>query len=134
MKDLEALVKKKIGKHRAATHLELWKVFDYLDKKLENLDITGTVVSVLTLDGHGKVNCYGKRIEESVIFDQLNLTSGTHGPKVTGTVSYPAIHRLTSYEKGYFVSGVEFGLGVRDYVALVNIPLSPVDDQARKYI
>lgn len=135
---LKKLIKKSREKTRPATPQEKKEIFDYLDTQLKSLDLAGKVVSLLVYDtARGQINCYGKRIDGGVIFHGLNLTVGTHGSRLTGTVAYPQLPHLTSYHQGYFVSGrvfhaQNFFLPPASYVALVNIPCEP-DSNAVKY-
>ena len=124
-KNLEKKVKSAARKHRLNTAAEREEVFSFLNRKLAELERDGEVVSLLVYDGHGKINCYGKRIPEEIIFGKLNLSMMTEGTKVTSHGSYPELHRLISYRQGYFVSGRAFNLPENDYVALVNIRLDP---------
>jgi len=115
------------------TSKEEKKVFQYLEEQLAGLELRGMVVSLLVYDARNKrINCYGDPLPPELIFQKLNLTINTAGTQVTGTVSYPQIHRLTSYYSGYFVSGKEFDLHPDHYLALINIPINP-DSGAVKF-
>lgn len=122
---LENTIKKIQRKTRLSTNPETRKIFDYLDSQLTDLGLEGTVQTLLVYDAHGKINCYGHRIEPDTIFGRLNLTIGTEGTRLTGKVSYPEPHHNASYQKGYFVPGEEFKELKGTYLALVNIPFNP---------
>jgi len=121
-----------VRKTRRATSEEERKVFAYLNNQLAS-HREGEVVSLLVYDGHGKINCYGERIDEDFIFTELNLSIGAHGSHATGTIAYPSMHRLTSYQKGNFSPAQRFGIPAPNaYVALVNITMNP-DEKAMSF-
>jgi len=124
--------------HGFTSERKLEKVTTALNEQLERVGLEGEVVSVLVYDGHGKINCYGRRLPDGVLSDRLNLTSGTRGTRVTGRLSFPPIERLTSYEKGYFVHLETLGLISTEedhdtYAALVNIEINPDTDGLVKF-
>ena len=125
IKGLEKLVKNVSNRYSNKKKPE---VFEYLNEQLNNYFSDGEVESLLVYDGHGKINCYGRRIREILIFQKLNLTIGTKGTSLTGIVSYPGMHLLTSYQHGDFVCREEFTNRQEDkdsYVALINIDVNP---------
>lgn len=123
----------KTSETRLSTNPETRKIFDYLDSQLKDLGLEGTVQTLFVYDAHGKINCYGNRIEPETIFGRLNLSIGTHGTRVTGKVSYPEPHHTDSYQKGYFVPGEEFKELKGTYLALVNIPFNPEESNITAY-
>ena len=59
IKNLEKLVQKISKKH---SNKERPEVFEYLNCQLNHYLSEGQVESLLVYDGHGKINCYGRRI------------------------------------------------------------------------
>lgn len=128
---LISLLQKKVDhinkKHESVERPE---VFDYLNDQLMRYTTSGKVESVLVFDGHGKINCYGRKIREDLIHQKLNMSIRKKGTSVTGVVSYPNISRLTSYKQGEFTSRHQFTNNIEDlesYIALINIKTNPND-------
>jgi hypothetical protein len=128
--DLDALVRKATVRGRLSTDEEMTEVFGYLNERLQACELTGEVVSVITSGTRGRVNCYGMLLDDGVVFRKLNMSVGGQGSRVQGTVTHRRVHRLTSYQEGYFVEGEEFGVKwdkknpeKRPYIALVNVPI-----------
>ena len=124
-KKLEGIIKK-IEKRGKRSNRKSNEVFTYLNNQLSEKNLEGEVVSVITHDMNNKrINCYGNKIPDGLLFGALNLSIGARGTRVTGTISYPNIERLSSYQQGYLVPLESFGLknseGKNEYVALINI-------------
>lgn len=129
---MERTVRNLQKRTRLSSEEEKKEFFGYLNNKLSELGLEGTVQTLLVFDAHGKINCYGKRIDPEIIFNKLNLSIGEHGSKIADRISYPEPHRVDSYQKGHFVPGKNFYQD-QTYVALVNIPLNLEDTLIEAY-
>jgi len=128
--DLDALIKKATVRGRFSTDTEMVEVFGYLNERLQAVGLTGEVVSVLTRGGQGRVNCYGQRLNDGKVFSRLGMSIGVESYDLPGNVTQRKVHRLTSYQEGYFVEGEDFGVRwdrkkpeKKPYIALVNVPI-----------
>ncbi len=130
-KELEKKVKRIFQKFRPSLPEEELKVLHQMERGMEKMELDGYVVSVLVYDGHGKINCYGQRIDKKIIFGMFNQTMGVQGTRATGQTSYPEPHRLSRFENADYVPAERFGIKDKDaYVALINIPFNPNQEVA----
>jgi hypothetical protein len=130
LKKLKREMKAAERRERPST-ITLEEILAPLTERIRKTDPTGEVCTILVYDAHGKINCYGAHIQPEMIFNALNLTIGTQGTHLTGTISYPQLDRLASTEKAKLYRGVKFGLQPNQYVALVNIPSDPEEEYIR---
>lgn len=120
---LDELVEKGARTKRTGNDPKAKLVFDYLDGQLDSLGLEGQVVSVLTLAPNSGIHCYGRRLKDGEIFGKLNLSIGVTGSRIAGPIRYREFKQLTSYKRGLMVP-----LDTpKEYVALVNVPLSGFD-------
>jgi hypothetical protein len=144
--DLDFLVEDMARRYRTSSPEEIRKVFGYLNQQLAEKDLKGIVTTLLVRDSiRRSINCYGLRIEHGAdekrphsLFEKLNMSIDAPGGKMAASVSYPQIFRVTSYQKGYFVEGIDFYIKrqakkKKSWVALVNIPVDVADPEMVAY-
>lgn len=106
------------------------KALNRLNLERQRQDLkSGEVKTILILDGHKKVNCYGQYLAPEVIFCNFNLNCAVRGVRTTCQISYPyRPKKVPSHHEGFFVKASDLGItaNVNDleedfYVAIVNI-------------
>ena len=89
----------------------------------------GAVETIIVLNGHQKVNCYGRYLDARFIFGNFNLNCTTRGVRTTCQISYPRHPAVSpSHHQGFFVRASELGITANAndpeedfYLAVVNI-------------
>lgn len=89
----------------------------------------GAVETIIVLDGHRKVNCYGRYLDAKFIFGNFNLNCTIRGVRTTCQISYPRRPAIPpSHHQGFFVRASALGITANPndpeedfYLAVVNI-------------